>query len=140
MMVVYHNQYPTSDPPHFALGYEAQLSDKVYAPWANPECKTPEQVIAAFKPWVSSYYDHPQCSVQSLDELDVRKRAYHATTDRWTAEELDGNISDQSGLRSDFPMCVTLALSFLIPSADTNMQVFSYDAVDNKGADSTRYA
>ncbi len=90
------------DPPLLAFGYD--LPPGLYSPFRDPDLKTPEEALATFGVWVSSYYNHPDFTARSPKGLDNRKRGSRCTLETMTPEDMEVGFSRESAKRVEFPM------------------------------------
>ncbi|KAG6840111.1 hypothetical protein C0991_008901 [Blastosporella zonata] len=65
--------------------------------------ETPDGVMRNFHTWVSSYYDHPE-NPKSINDLHFAERTERASSDNWTADDLESFHDYDAFLRSELPM------------------------------------
>jgi len=93
------------DPPYLSFGIPLPADEKTYNPWADPDCKTPEELYQNFGYWVSSYYDHPDVS-GTIHGLNYEKRAGIPTVTTWTPEQFQRFYNEAAAVRSELRMYV----------------------------------
>ncbi|KAF9072658.1 hypothetical protein BDP27DRAFT_1217333 [Rhodocollybia butyracea] len=92
------------DPPASSLGYPEICNQEIYDPWYDPEYQTPEEKFQGFCSWVSTYYDHPNLSINSPTFDELKHSSQDATILKWTAEEFSLFYDEKAAVRSEYHM------------------------------------
>lgn len=93
-----------SDPPYTALGFPTPDYGKLYDPWTDPACLSPEQRSDNFQRWVTSYYKHPNVSSGKCSGLDFRKYTKKQTFNRWSDAQRTLYFDKSAAVRSEVPL------------------------------------
>ncbi|KAK7037590.1 hypothetical protein VNI00_011082 [Paramarasmius palmivorus] len=117
------------DSPHLCFAYEIPEGEKIYDPWTDPNCTTPEELYQNFGFWVSSFYDHPDPLSGKLSDMDIRTRTNEATLIKWTPEELSKYYTQDAAVRSELRMYVP-------PMQDTLRDITQRSFYDERFIDS----
>ncbi|KAJ7139260.1 hypothetical protein C8R44DRAFT_606250 [Mycena epipterygia] len=95
------------DPAFVALGYPGPELEGIYDPFNAP---TLEKVFENFKSWVSSYYKHPDITIEDGSGMSFERFTDNQTISRWTDEETSKYYEQDAAARSIAPASVQLVI------------------------------
>jgi len=95
-----------ADPPFLVFGDDQPPVG--YSPFADPNFPTPQAAFENFQYWVSEYYEHPDLTSRSINDLNFDKHGIHPSLDNMTEEELAVNFDPVAAARTELPMFVQM--------------------------------